>query len=89
MQAAILMAKLPHLDGWVKNRQALAVRYDKRSEINRVLPFPKSSLRPNMPILVCDSGQEREKIQSKLAEAGVGTRCTTQFRCIFNPALHI
>lgn len=74
LQAGILLAKLPHLDKWVRQRQALAARYDKALKDKAAIVFPK--VRPQAGHayhLYVIRTKDREKIQARLSEAGVAT----------------
>jgi dTDP-4-amino-4,6-dideoxygalactose transaminase len=72
LQAALLRAKLPHLEGWNLRRRAIAHRYDE------AFAGP-SSVRPS----VSDPGhvyhlyvirvRNRDEVRRQLAEAGIGT----------------
>jgi len=45
LQAAMLRVKLPHLDRWIGNRQAIALRYDALIEEHHLSPFLKRPVR--------------------------------------------
>ncbi|MEK6372949.1 MAG: DegT/DnrJ/EryC1/StrS family aminotransferase [Acidobacteriota bacterium] len=73
MQAAVLRAKLPLLDQWNARRAAVAERY--LGEIRRedvVLPFVPQWARPVWHLFVIRS-QQRDRLQARLTEAGIGT----------------
>jgi dTDP-4-amino-4,6-dideoxygalactose transaminase len=74
MQAAILRAKLPHLDPWNERRRALAARY-KRSLENYdklVLPFIPQGVEHVFHLYVVRTSL-REALRDYLAGAGVQT----------------
>jgi dTDP-4-amino-4,6-dideoxygalactose transaminase len=43
LQAAILRAKLPHLDAWIERRRAIAHRYDKAIAGTKLTPAPHAA----------------------------------------------
>lgn len=78
LQAAVVHAKLPHLDGWTATRQSNAARYDRL--------FRESGLSGNGPVetprVVTDRHifnqyvirvAERDRLKSFLSDRGVGT----------------
>ena len=74
VQAAVLLAKLPHLDSWNARRQEIAGRYcaEIRNPLVRVTPVPanpKSHAWHVFPIF-CET---RDELQSFLKERGVET----------------
>lgn len=73
LQAAILRAKLPHLDVWTERRRAVARRYGEYlAESGLTLPSVPDWAEPAWHLYVVRS-EDREALQSRLAEAGVGT----------------
>ena len=73
LQAAILLAKLPHLDAWNEARRGIAARY---GELLRGLPLTLPGTLPGSDpvhhLYVIRSG-ERDRLQEHLSGAGVAT----------------
>jgi dTDP-4-amino-4,6-dideoxygalactose transaminase len=87
LQAAILLAKLPHLDEWNKRRRAAAQHYDKRlAEIKHikapVAPPECESVYHLYVIRVAD----REALAAFLKKRGVGTGLHYPLPLHFQPA---
>jgi dTDP-4-amino-4,6-dideoxygalactose transaminase len=73
LQAAVLLVKLPHLDGWSEARRRNAARYDAAFAGSRVtMPFVHRdcvSIYNQYSIRV----KERDALRKSLTEAGIGT----------------
>jgi dTDP-4-amino-4,6-dideoxygalactose transaminase len=73
LQAAVLRAKLPYLDAWNARRGAIAARYAAAfADADLVLPGVPAWADPAWHLFVVRVA-ERERLQSRLAAAGVGT----------------
>lgn len=78
MQAAVLLAKLPHLDRWIKQRQGMAKTYDRSlkslsgAKFGMVTPPVRSEARHAYHLYVLRV-KERERMQKLLGETGVST----------------
>lgn len=73
IQAAILRAKLPHLDAWTNRRRATASAYTTGlAETGLVLPYVPDWAEPSWHLYVIRS-PNRAKLQRQLAAAGVDT----------------
>lgn len=76
LQAAVLTAKLPHLDGWNERRRELATAYcDALAELTTVAP--PSEVEPSSEhvfhLFVVRVAQRRAELRQFLAERGVGS----------------
>ncbi len=74
VQAAVLLAKLPHLDSWNRRRQEIAARYcsEIKNPLVRVTPFPanpKSHVWHVFPVFC----ERRDDLQKFLKERGIET----------------
>ncbi len=72
LQAAVLSAKLPRLDGWVRTRREIVAAYDEHlpDGLERV----GSKLLPNSsPHLCVVRIEHRDRVRSVLHDAGIGT----------------
>ncbi|MEL7206874.1 MAG: DegT/DnrJ/EryC1/StrS family aminotransferase [Actinomycetota bacterium] len=72
LQAAMLSIKLPHLDNWVADRQAVVTHYD------RLLPCSVTRIRSaedrlGAPHLCVVRTPDRDRLRKALAEAGIGS----------------
>ena len=73
IQAAVLRVKLPHLDEWNDRRRAIATAYDDGlRNSGLILPYAPDWAEPVWHLYVVRSAQ-RDSLQERLAEAGVGT----------------
>lgn len=73
LQAAVLRAKLPHLDEWTDRRRAVARLYaTELAETDLVLPHVPDWVEPVWHLFVVRTA-ERDKLQKQLTDAGVGT----------------
>ena len=73
IQAAVLRAKLPHLDAWTERRSAIAAAYAEGLRDNGlILPHVPDWAEPAWHLYVVRS-PDRDVLQKRLAEAGVGT----------------
>lgn len=72
VQAAVLRAKLPHLDTWTERRRSIVAAYGKGlQETGLVLPFVPEWADPVWHLYVVRS-TARDELQSRLTAAGVG-----------------
>lgn len=73
IQAAVLRAKLPHLEAWTDGRRAIAAAYaEGLKECGLILPHVPDWADPVWHLYVVRS-PDRDGLQKRLAEAGVGT----------------
>ena len=73
IQAAILSVKLNHLESWNKSRQKLAQRYNQAlAGANVIAPFEPDWSRAVYHLYVVQV-DDREALQTSLANAGIGT----------------
>jgi dTDP-4-amino-4,6-dideoxygalactose transaminase len=73
LQAAVLRAKLPHLDGWNERRRSHAAQYSRRLEGAGVLAPRREGSSDVVHVYVIRS-RNRDALQAHLANAGVGTQ---------------
>jgi dTDP-4-amino-4,6-dideoxygalactose transaminase len=73
LQAAILSAKLPHLDAWTASRRALAAHYDALLNQSGVRRQHVPSDRGHVYHLYTVQVERREEVQHTLQQAGIGT----------------
>lgn len=73
VQAAVLRAKLPRLDDWTTRRRAIAHAYSAGlGDSGLLLPEVPEWAEPVWHLYVIRSG-DRDRLQARLTEAGVGT----------------
>ncbi len=73
VQAAVLRVKLPYLDAWTDRRRALASAYDVGlADTGLILPHVPGWAEPAWHLYVVRS-PDRDALQVRLTEAGVGT----------------
>jgi dTDP-4-amino-4,6-dideoxygalactose transaminase len=74
LQAAILLAKLPHLDGWNCERRSIAAYYNEAlpGSIDFVLPYTDSDAHHVWHLYVIRSAQ-RDELQAYLKQCGIET----------------
>jgi len=77
IQAAFLLAKLPHLDAWNERRRAIAARY-VREVNNPLLQLPEIPADPREHVwhvftLRTPDGKTRDALQKHLEARGIGT----------------
>ena len=73
LQAAVLRAKLPHLDAWTERRRAVAAAYAQGlKDSGLILPHVPQWAEPAWHLYVVRS-PKRDTLQKRLGEAGVGT----------------
>lgn len=71
MQAAVLRAKLPHLDGWNARRREIAQRYaEALAGMGLALPPAGSDYVAHLYVI---RSRQREPLRAALAAAGIGT----------------
>jgi len=73
LQAAVLRAKLPHLDAWTDRRRNIAARYDEGlAGTGLILPHVPNWADPAWHLYVVRNN-ERDILQEKLTTEGIGT----------------
>lgn len=73
LQAAILRAKLPHLDAWTERRRAIADAYSEGlADTGLILPEVPEWAEPAWHLYVVRSAG-RDGLQARLKDAGIGT----------------
>lgn len=73
LQAAVLRVKLAHLDAWNARRQSVAALYRRNlNECGLVLPHVPDWAEPAWHLFVIRH-EQRDNLQARLAEVGVGT----------------
>jgi dTDP-4-amino-4,6-dideoxygalactose transaminase len=87
MQAAILKAKLPHMDEWTDRRRAVAAIYGELlQDVNVELPIEQPGFRPVYHLYVVRS-DDRDRLQDDLKKAGVATGVHYPIPLHLQPAL--
>ena len=73
IQSAILRAKLPHLERWIEIRRGFAAEYDRLLQGTGVgLPVSLRDVR-HVFCLYTIRDRDRDRLQTSLSEAGIGT----------------
>jgi dTDP-4-amino-4,6-dideoxygalactose transaminase len=72
LQAAVISAKLPHLEHWNARRREIATRYSRRLQNSRIkVPAIRGSdYVAHLYVVVCE---DRNRLRSHLAAAGIAT----------------
>jgi dTDP-4-amino-4,6-dideoxygalactose transaminase len=87
LQAAVLLAKLPHLAGWTRRRQAIAALYDRRlSEIPGVTVPRVAEGREHVYHLYVIRHEGRDALAAHLSERGIQTVINYPVALPFLPA---
>ncbi len=73
VQAAVLSVKLPYLDGWLDARRSNADRYSEILKIGSIVPPVVVENSRHTYHLYVVRVDDRDQVQSKLAEAGIET----------------
>jgi dTDP-4-amino-4,6-dideoxygalactose transaminase len=73
LQAAILRARLPHLEGWNARRAEIAAVYAEALADSPVRPLAKLPDRRHVYHLFVVEAPDREELRSQLEQAGIGT----------------
>jgi dTDP-4-amino-4,6-dideoxygalactose transaminase len=73
LQAALLRAKLPHVEAWNERRRAIAAAYEEALAGGPVRPLRELPARRHVYHLYVVEAPEREAFQAALADRGVGT----------------
>jgi dTDP-4-amino-4,6-dideoxygalactose transaminase len=86
LQAAILRAKLPHLDRWNECRRDLAARYSSHLEERFSVPRIRTGCVHSYHLFVIQS-DERDALQGHLSVEGVQSLIHYPIPCHFQPAM--
>jgi dTDP-3-amino-3,4,6-trideoxy-alpha-D-glucose transaminase len=73
LQAALLLVKLAHLEGWNERRRALALRYDEAVRGGSVRPQSEPAGFRHVRHLYAVRSEERDALRTRLAERGIET----------------
>ena len=74
LQAAVLEAKLPHLERWTESRRRLAARYDAEFRgVDGVIPPPVAEGNRHVYNQYTVRARERDRLQARLGDAGIGS----------------
>jgi dTDP-4-amino-4,6-dideoxygalactose transaminase len=73
LQAAVLRAKLPHLDGWTRARQANAARYDEALSGSAIGTPEVASGNEHVYNQYTVRVPERDRVRQRLEDAEIGT----------------
>src|ERR1700731_2747498 len=79
VQAAILSLKLPHIDGWIARRRAIAARYDQGlAGSGLVLPRENAHSRHTYYVYVVEHPTDRDGVLERLAKRDIN--CNVSYR---------
>lgn len=87
LQAAILRAKLPHLDAWNGARRAAAMAYGQRLDPSLFPPSPTGASDHAFHLYVIRA-QRRDAVRAVLADRGVATQIHYPIPAHRQPAIH-
>ena len=73
LQAALLRAKLPHLEAWNERRAGIAASYDAALEGAAVRPLARLPGRRSVFHLYVVRSLDRDAFRARLSDAGIGT----------------
>jgi aminotransferase EvaB len=79
VQAAILSLKLPHIEGWIERRRAIAARYDRAlAGSGLVLPRENAHSRHTYYVYVVEHPTDRDGVLERLARRDIN--CNVSYR---------
>jgi len=87
IQAAVLRARLPLLDGWTRTRRILAARYRERLAAAPVQLLPERDPGHVYHLFVVRTASNRDVLQSQLAQRGVETLIHYPISIVDQPAM--